>query len=269
MYTLHWSPNTGAFAPHAALAEAGADYRLVEVDLYANEHHNPEFLALNPRAQVPVLTLPDGTVMTESVAMMIHIADCHPESGLLPPMGTSARARAYRWLVFGSVSIYETGCRIDDTHHYSDDESDFDGIRGGRSGIWTATGTWSPIPQAGDPTCSGVTSAPRISICSCFHSGTPTGPDSSIANRCSARSWTRCATDPRSLRSGRRTSLEPRISPALRRSDIVPFERFDARQRLLRVGIREDPKRPAMLRRAAVSRNKEKEIRLGAYWEER
>ncbi len=129
MYTLHWSPNTGAFAPHAALAEAGADYRLVEVDLYANEHHEPEFLALNPKAQVPVLTLPDGTVMTESVAMVIHIADCHPESGLLPPAGTTARARAYRWLVFGSVSIYETGCRIDDTHHYSDDESDFDGIR--------------------------------------------------------------------------------------------------------------------------------------------
>ena len=129
MYTLHWSPNTGSFAPHAALAEAGADYRLVEVDLYAKEHHNPEFLALNPRAQVPVLNLPDGTVMTESVAMMMHIADCHPESSLLPPVGTSARARAYRWLVFGSVSIYETGCRIDDTHHYSDDESHFDGIR--------------------------------------------------------------------------------------------------------------------------------------------
>ena len=129
MYTLHWSPHTGAFAPHAALAEAGADYRLVEVDLYAGEHHTAEFLTLNPRAQVPVLTLPDGTVLTESVAMVMHIADCHPEAGLLPAVGEPARARAYRWLVFGSVSIYETGCRIDDTYHYSDEESDFEGIR--------------------------------------------------------------------------------------------------------------------------------------------
>ena len=129
MYTLHWSAQSGAFAPHAALSEAGADYRIVEVDLYASEHHTPEFLALNPRAQVPVLVLPDGAVMTESVAMMMHIADCHPEAGLLPAVAEPARARAYRWLVFGAVNIYETGCRIDDTYHYSDDESDFDGIR--------------------------------------------------------------------------------------------------------------------------------------------
>ena len=129
MYTLHWSPETGSFAPHAALEEAGADYRLVEVDLHGGAHHSEEFLALNPRAQVPVLTLPDGTVMTESAAMMMHIADCHPEAGLLPPVGTVARARAYRWLMFGLVNLYETDCRIVDTHHYSARESDFEGIR--------------------------------------------------------------------------------------------------------------------------------------------
>ena len=129
MFTLHWAPGTGALAPHAALAEAGADYRLVEVDLHADEHHAPEFLVLNPRAQVPVLTLPDGTVMTESAAMMMHLADCHPEAGLLPPVGTPARALAYRWLLFGVVNLYETDCRIADTHHYSARESDFEGIR--------------------------------------------------------------------------------------------------------------------------------------------
>ena len=129
MYTLHWAPGTGAFAPHAALAEVGADYHLVEVDLHANEHHQPEFLALNPRAQVPVLTLPGGDVMTETAAMMMHIADCHPEAGLLPLTGTSGRARAYRWLLFGMLNFYETDCRIVDTHHYSERGSDFEGIR--------------------------------------------------------------------------------------------------------------------------------------------
>ena len=129
MYTLHWSPNTGAFAPHAALAEAGVDYRLVEVDLYGGAHREPDFLALNPRAQVPVLTLPDGTVMTESAAMVMHVADCHPGAELLPPVGTSARAAAYRWLCFGLLNFYETDCRIVDTHHYSARESDYEGIR--------------------------------------------------------------------------------------------------------------------------------------------
>ena len=129
MYTLHWSADSGAFAPHAMLSEVGADFQLVEVNLGSDQHYTPEFLAINPRAQVPVLTLPDGTLMTESVAMMMHLADCHPESGLMPGLGKTERAIAYRWLLFGAVNLYETGCRIGDTHHYSENESDYEGIR--------------------------------------------------------------------------------------------------------------------------------------------
>ena len=61
--------------------------------------------------------------------MMIHIADCHPDSRLLPPAGHPDRAKAYRWLFFGTVNIYESGCRISDPQHYSDHEPDFDGLR--------------------------------------------------------------------------------------------------------------------------------------------
>lgn len=129
MYVLHWSRGCGSFAPHAALNEVGASYELVKVDLDSNQEYTEEFLAINPRAQVPVLTLPDGTIMTESVAMMIHIADCHPESGLMPEVGQTDRAIAYRWLVFSAVNLYEAGCRIEDTHHYSAKKSDFEGIR--------------------------------------------------------------------------------------------------------------------------------------------
>ena len=129
MYVLHWSRGCGSFAPHAALNEVGASYELVEVDLDSNQEYTEEFLAINPRAQVPVLTLPDGTIMTESVAMMIHIADCHPASGLMPEVGQTERAIAYRWLVFSAVNLYETGCRIEDTHHYSVKNSDYEGIR--------------------------------------------------------------------------------------------------------------------------------------------
>jgi len=129
MYVLHWSRGCGSFAPHAALNEVGASYQLVEVDLDSNQEYTEEFLAINPRAQVPVLTLPDGTIMTESVAMMMHIADCHPESGLMPDVGQSDRAIAYRWLVFSAVNLYEAGCRIADTHHYSAKKADYEGIR--------------------------------------------------------------------------------------------------------------------------------------------
>ena len=129
MYVLHWAPGCGSFAPHAALNEAGAHYELIEVDLSSDQYYTSEFLAVNPRAQVPVLTLPDGTVITESIAMMMHIADCHPETGLMPALGTTDRAIAYRWLVFSAVNLYETGCRISEPHHYSVNESDYEGIR--------------------------------------------------------------------------------------------------------------------------------------------
>ena len=95
MYILHWAPGCGSFAPHAALNEVGASYELVEVDLGSDQPYTPKFLAVNPRAQVPVLTLPDGTVMTESVAMSMHTADCHPEAGLMPEVGETHRAIAY------------------------------------------------------------------------------------------------------------------------------------------------------------------------------
>ena len=129
MYKLYWAENSGAFAPHAALAEVGADFELVTVDLDANAHHAHEFVAVNPRAQVPVLILPGGTVMTESAAMMMHIADCHLEAGLLPNPGRPERAAAYRWLLFGAVNLYEAGCRLSDTHHYSMHERDFNGVQ--------------------------------------------------------------------------------------------------------------------------------------------
>jgi glutathione S-transferase len=67
--------------------------------------------------------------MTESVAMMMHVSDCHPESGLMPDVGQTGRAIAYRWLVFSTVNLYEAGCRIVDTHHYSANKSDYEGIR--------------------------------------------------------------------------------------------------------------------------------------------
>lgn len=129
MFKLFWSAECGSFAPHAALSEVGAAYELVEVDLDKGEHHKPEFLAINPRAQVPVLMLPDGTIITESVAMMMHIADTHPESGLLPAIGHSQRAVAYRWLIFCAVNLYEAGCRVSHPAYYTADPAGHDGVR--------------------------------------------------------------------------------------------------------------------------------------------
>jgi GST-like protein len=54
---------------------------------------------------VPTLVLPDGSVMTESAAILLHLADAHPASGLLPA-DPSQRAQAIRGLVFIAAQCY-------------------------------------------------------------------------------------------------------------------------------------------------------------------
>ena len=65
------------------------------------------FAVINPRLQVPVLIHPDGTVITEGPAILVHIADANPAAGLAPAPGTSARARHDRWLAFFQANVYE------------------------------------------------------------------------------------------------------------------------------------------------------------------
>lgn len=128
MYTLYWFPDTGAFAPQAVLEETGATYELRPIDTTKGEHRTATFLALNPRGQVPALRLPDGTVISESAAMVLHIADAYPAAGLLPPPGESARAQAYRWLFFCVANIYEADLRYYYADRYTDDAGGRDGV---------------------------------------------------------------------------------------------------------------------------------------------
>jgi glutathione S-transferase len=121
MYRLYWAPDTGAFAPQVILEEVGADYELVVVDYDAHEETKDVYLALNPRGQIPALVLPDGTVISESAAMVLHVADAHPEASLLPPLGSSERASVYRWLFYAVANLYESYLRLYYSGRFADD----------------------------------------------------------------------------------------------------------------------------------------------------
>jgi glutathione S-transferase len=121
MYRLYGSPGTGSAAVEAALAESGARYEVVATNTKAQAHLTEEYRAINPRQQVPALQLPGGTVMTESSAMLLHIADAHPGSGLAPAPGSLDRAQHDRWLIFMAVNIYEGELRHSYPGRYSDD----------------------------------------------------------------------------------------------------------------------------------------------------
>lgn len=131
MHTLYWSPDTGAFVVQAVLEELGEAYERVIVDTGRGEHRRPGFLALNPMAQLPVLRLPDGTVMTESAAMALHLCDARPDAGLLPPIGTSDRALAYRWLFWLATGLYEADLRYYYPDRYTSDPGGAEGVKAG------------------------------------------------------------------------------------------------------------------------------------------
>jgi len=111
---LYWRPGTASMAPHAALAEIGIDYELVEIDRETAQT-DPEYLALNPAGVVP--TLVDGdVVVTESAAILLYLADRFPESRLAP----ADRAQLYRRLVFLTNTVQTAMLRFFYPERYGD-----------------------------------------------------------------------------------------------------------------------------------------------------
>lgn len=85
------------------LRELGADFEFVPVNLMAGEHRRAEFLALNPAGKLPVLV--DGdSVITESAAILLYLAEKYPEKGLLPT-DLKERAQVYRWIMFAMTEL--------------------------------------------------------------------------------------------------------------------------------------------------------------------
>jgi glutathione S-transferase/GST-like protein len=113
--------STGALAPQIILEEVGADYERVVIDMEKGEEMQADYLAINPRGQIPALTLPDRSVVTESAAIVLYLADAFPEKGLLPPPGSAERAQAYRWLFYAVANIYESVERLYYSDHYAAD----------------------------------------------------------------------------------------------------------------------------------------------------
>lgn len=92
------------------LQELGVDFEAITVDLRAGEHRRPEFLAINPAGKIPALV--DGDlVLTESVAIVLHLADQDPQKRFLPA-GLALRAEVYRWLLFAATEIEQPLWRI-------------------------------------------------------------------------------------------------------------------------------------------------------------
>jgi len=107
MYTLYWSKGTASMVCHALLNEIGVPYKMVEIDQDKNEHKSPEYLKINPNGRVPALS-EDGRIMYESAAIVLHLCESHPASGLMPTVGSPTRPAFLQWLFFLTNTVQET-----------------------------------------------------------------------------------------------------------------------------------------------------------------
>ena len=88
MPRLYYMPRTRSSRVLWLLAEIGAPYELTK--LAPEERSSVDHLARHPLGRVPALELDDGTVMFESAAICLQLADLHPDAGLIPPLGSAA-----------------------------------------------------------------------------------------------------------------------------------------------------------------------------------
>lgn len=97
--TLFHSPQTRSSGALVLLEELGAPYELHILNMKAGEQRQPPFLAINPLGKVPAI-LDGDALVTEQVAIFIHLADRFPEAGLAPAIDDSRRGPYLRWLVY-------------------------------------------------------------------------------------------------------------------------------------------------------------------------
>lgn len=104
MYQLYGQQNSGAAAIEAALELCAIPYRFIDVAGSAEAAHALE--KLNPMKQIPTLELPDGNILTESAAILIHLGLTFPSSGLLPDNPVE-RDQVIRGLVYIVCNCYQ------------------------------------------------------------------------------------------------------------------------------------------------------------------
>lgn len=99
MYTLYYAPGSASLAVHWMLIELGAPHELVRLDFEKKTHKSPDYLRLNPSGVVPTLIV-DGKPQAETGALLMMLAERHPQARLAPAPGAPERADFLQWMFY-------------------------------------------------------------------------------------------------------------------------------------------------------------------------
>ena len=112
----------------------GVAHEWIEIDILKGETRTDAFLALNPFGQVPVIQFDDGRTLSQSNAIMLHLAE---GSDLIPDTAFE-RAKMFEWMFWEQYSHEPTIAVRRFQKHYlkkSDDAIDADLMAKGRRAL--------------------------------------------------------------------------------------------------------------------------------------
>jgi glutathione S-transferase len=114
---LYFGPGACSFVPHSLLEMAGATFEPVLVKLHKGENEMPEYLAINPRGQVPAL-VDGGHTITQIVAIVHHIDQLFPAQNYLPrePL---ARSKVLETLAWMNNTVHPTFTHVFKPHKFA------------------------------------------------------------------------------------------------------------------------------------------------------
>jgi len=163
MKLYDFAPSHNCYKVRLLLAILGVCYRREPVDLFGGASHTSEFLALNPRGQVPVLE-DEGEAIWDSTAILVYLARKYGEPDWLP-CEPYTLARVARWLaVAQNELLYGLGRAHWLSRGGSGDMEE--AVRRGRRGLalldlQLAVGTWLAAPHV---TIADIACYPHASL---------------------------------------------------------------------------------------------------------
>jgi GST-like protein len=136
-YKLWGRAGWGSTIVEAQLVWYGLPFTFEAVeDLFRTPGAADRLAKVNPLAQVPTLEMPDGSIMSESAAITLLLADITGKDSLVPPPNAKERGKFLRWLVFLVANVYPT-------FTYADDPARFVSVNAARDPFRAATDAYA------------------------------------------------------------------------------------------------------------------------------
>jgi glutathione S-transferase len=104
---LYYSPAACSMAAHILLEEIGVEYQGIPINILKGENRTEEFLRINPKGFIPVLST-DAGLVSESPAILLYLAQAFPAAGLLPGNDPMGAAKVTSFNVFLASAVHVT-----------------------------------------------------------------------------------------------------------------------------------------------------------------